>query len=166
MNTAFGTSSLGQKRSWSRCDAIASFRFQHPRRGLVHANRLLPWKPIVPLHFEFDFMSDLFTTYADLAAEIDIQKDGTISKTLYQGDSLKVVLFGFDAGQELSEHTAAVPAMLQFLDGDATVTLGDKTIDAAANTFVHMAAKLPHSISANKPTRMLLLLLKGAKPNG
>tara|TARA_R110001592_G_scaffold321727_1_gene600325 strand:- start:28 stop:255 length:228 start_codon:yes stop_codon:yes gene_type:complete len=75
-------------------------------------------------------------------------------------------LFGFDAGQELSEHTAAVPAMLQFLDGDATVTLGDKTIDAAANTFVHMAAKLPHSISANKPTRMLLLLLKVAKANG
>ena len=102
-------------------------------------------------------MSDLFTTYADLAAEIDIQKDGTISKTLYQDDSLKIVLFGFDAGQELSEHTAAVPAMLQFLDGDATVTLGDKTIDAAANTFVHMAAKLPHSISANEPTRMLLL---------
>ncbi|EMB17721.1 cupin domain-containing protein [Rhodopirellula europaea] len=111
-------------------------------------------------------MSDLFTTYADLAAEIDIQKDGTISKTLYQDDSLKVVLFGFDAGQELSEHTAAVPAMLQFLDGDATVTLGDQTIDAAANTFVHMAAKLPHSISANEPTRMLLLLLKGAKANG
>lgn len=111
-------------------------------------------------------MSDLFTTYADLAAEIDIQKDGTISKTLYQDDSLKVVLFGFDAGQELSEHTAAVPAMLQFLDGDATVTLGDKTIDAAANTFVHMAAKLPHSISANEPTRMLLLLLKVAKANG
>lgn len=111
-------------------------------------------------------MSDLFTTYADLAAEIDVQKDGTISKTLYQDDSLKVVLFGFDAGQELSEHTAAVPAMLQFLDGDATVTLSDKTIDAAANTFVHMAAKLPHSISANEPTRMLLLLLKGAKANG
>ncbi|CAD77482.1 MAG TPA: cupin [Rhodopirellula baltica] len=111
-------------------------------------------------------MSDLLTAYADLDAEIEIQKDGTISKTLYQDDSLKVVLFGFDAGQELSEHTAAVPAMLQFLDGDATVTLGEKTIDAAANTFVHMTAKLPHSITANKPTKMLLMLLKGAKPNG
>jgi quercetin dioxygenase-like cupin family protein len=111
-------------------------------------------------------MSDLSTTYADLAAEVDIQKGGTISKTLYQDSSLKVVLFGFDAGQELSEHTAAVPAILQFLDGDATVTLGQKTVDAAANTFIHMAANLSHSITAKKPTKMLLLLLKGAKPDG
>lgn len=111
-------------------------------------------------------MSESSTSYADLAAEVAIQDGGTISKTLYQDDSLKVVLFGFDAGQELSEHTAAVPAILQFLDGDAQVTLGEKTIDAAANTFVHMAANLPHSIAANKPTKMLLLLLKGAKSDG
>jgi len=108
-------------------------------------------------------MSEAFTAYADLAAEVEIQEGGTISKTLYQDDSLKVVLFGFDAGQELSEHTAAVPAVLQFLDGDAQVTLGEKTTDASAGTFVHMAANLSHSITANKPTKMLLLLLKGAK---
>ncbi|WP_442505397.1 cupin domain-containing protein [Novipirellula sp. SH528] len=110
-------------------------------------------------------MSDLSTSYVDLAAEVAIQEGGTISKTLYQDASLKVVLFGFDAGQELSEHTAAVPAVLQFLDGNATVTLGEKSIDASANTFIHMAANLSHSITANQPTKMLLLLLKGAKPD-
>jgi hypothetical protein len=78
-------------------------------------------------------MSDLSTTYADLAAEVAIQEGGTISKTSYQDNSLKVVLFGFDAGQELSEHTAAVPAVLQFLDGDAKVTLDEKKVNASAN---------------------------------
>lgn len=111
-------------------------------------------------------MSDLSTTYIDLAVEVTIQEGGTISKTLYQDNSLKVVLFGFDAGQELSEHTATVPAVLQFLDGDANVMLGEKCVDASANTFIHMAANLSHSITANKPTKMLLLLLKGAKPDG
>ncbi|QDV62546.1 cupin domain-containing protein [Crateriforma conspicua] len=110
-------------------------------------------------------MSDQAKTFLDLTTEVEIQTGGTISKTLHQDDGLKVVLFGFDAGQELSEHTAAVPAILQFLDGDATVTLGDETIQASAGTFVHMAANLSHSITANKATKMLLLLLKGAKSN-
>ena len=101
------------------------------------------------------------TTFLDLAAEVEIPEDGTISKTLYQDDRLKVILFGFAAGQELSEHTAAVPAILQFLDGEAEVTLGEQTMASRANTFVHMEANLPHSISAKTPTRMLLLLLKG-----
>ncbi len=108
-------------------------------------------------------MSDRAKTYLNVASEIEIQSGGTISKTLHQDDTLKVVLFGFDAGQELSEHTAAVPAILQFLDGDAKVTLGDESIQASAGTFIHMAANLSHSIAANKSTKMLLLLLKGAK---
>ena len=103
-----------------------------------------------------------YTNIQNVADSIEIQADGTISKTLYQDKSLKVVLFGFDAGQELSEHTAAVPAVLHFLDGDADVTLGETTTKAAANTFIHMAAKLPHSITANQPTKMLLMLLKGS----
>ncbi|TWU37384.1 cupin domain-containing protein [Novipirellula artificiosorum] len=103
------------------------------------------------------------TTFTNLAKEVDIPDDGTISKTLYQDDRLKVVLFGFAAGQELSEHTAAVPAVLQFLDGEATVTLGGDEFVSQPNTFVHMPANLPHSIAAKKPTRMLLLLLKTPK---
>ncbi|MDG2223627.1 MAG: cupin domain-containing protein [Rubripirellula sp.] len=102
-----------------------------------------------------------FTCLPNVIESIDIQADGTISKTLYQDKSLKVVLFGFDAGQELSEHTAAVPAILHFLEGQAAVTLGETTQQAAANTFIHMAAKLPHSIVAQEPTKMLLILLKG-----
>ena len=103
------------------------------------------------------------TIYADLAAEVEIPVDSTISKTLYQDEHLKVVLFGFAAGQELSEHTASVPAIIQFLDGEADVSVGDEQIVAKANTFVHMPAKMPHSIAAKSATRMLLLMLKGAK---
>lgn len=79
-----------------------------------------------------------------------------------QDASVKVVLFGFGAGQELSEHTASVPAMLQFLDGEAAVTLGETALTATGGTFVHMPAHLPHSIRAVTDTRMLLVMLKGA----
>ena len=103
------------------------------------------------------------TIYADLAREVDVAPEQTVSKTLYQDDHVKVVLFGFGAGQELSEHTASVPAMLHFLGGDAIVSLGTDTLEAKEGTFVHMPAHLPHAITAVSDTRMLLVMLKGAK---
>lgn len=105
------------------------------------------------------------THYADLAAEIDVFDDSTISKTLYEGDDLKVVLFGFAAGQELSEHTAAVPAVMHFLEGRARVTLGEEVHGASPNAWIHMPAHLPHSIAAHEPVKMLLLLLRNRQPN-
>ena len=86
--------------------------------------------------------------------------DGIISRTVYQDDRLKVVLFGFGAGQELSEHTSAKPAVMHFLSGEADVTLGGEPLAAQAGTWVHMAAGLSHSILAKAPTVMLLQLLK------
>ncbi|WP_182866431.1 cupin domain-containing protein [Stieleria mannarensis] len=102
---------------------------------------------------------------SNLATEIEIQDGSTVSKTLHQDDSLKIVLFGFDAGQELSEHTASVPAIMHFIDGEADVTVGKDASKAGPNSFYRMDAGVPHSIMANQPTKMLLLLLKGAKPN-
>jgi quercetin dioxygenase-like cupin family protein len=71
-----------------------------------------------------------------------------------------VVLFGFAQGEELSEHTAPMPALLHFLQGDAAVTLGGNRHAAAAGTWVHIAKGLRHSIQAKTPVVMLLLLLK------
>jgi quercetin dioxygenase-like cupin family protein len=101
-----------------------------------------------------------YTFFADLAAEIEPPSDGTLSRTLYQDDRLKVVLFGFAAGQELSEHTASTPAIMHFLDGEADLTLGADKVTAIQGTLVHMTAQLPHSIRAKTPVRLLLLLLK------
>jgi quercetin dioxygenase-like cupin family protein len=103
---------------------------------------------------------------ADLAQIVSLQDsvtppaDGIISRTIYQDDQLKAVMFGFGAGQELSEHTASKPAIMHFLSGEAAVTLGGKPLQAVAGTWVHMPAGLAHSILAKSPTTMLLLLLK------
>ena len=103
---------------------------------------------------------------ADQAKVVNLQElavpqpDGIISRTIFQDDRLKTVLFGFGAGQELSEHAASKPAVMHFLSGEADVTLGDEQIAATAGTWVHMAAGLPHSIVTKTPTVMLLMLLK------
>jgi quercetin dioxygenase-like cupin family protein len=101
-----------------------------------------------------------FVFFADLAREVAPPADGTLSRTLFQDAKLKVVLFGFAAGQELSEHTASTPAVMHFLSGEATVTLGDEAKEVGVGGWVHMAPGLRHAIRAKTPVVMLLLLLR------
>ncbi len=105
-------------------------------------------------------MTSSYTLFDDLVRQVEVPQDGTLSRTLYQDERLKVVLFGFSAGQELSEHTAATPAVMHFLCGEADVGLGDDTVPAKDGTWIHMPPLLPHSIRAKTPVTMLLLLLK------
>lgn len=104
--------------------------------------------------------SKTFTCFADLANEVTPPEDGTLSRTLHNDDNTKVVLFGFGAGEELSEHTASMPAIIQIIKGEASLTVGDESVAAKPGTWIHMAAKTPHSVKAKTPVVMLLTLLK------
>jgi len=101
-----------------------------------------------------------YTHILDLAQEAEPPEDGILSRTVFQDDQIRAVVFGFGAGQELSEHTAAKPALLFFVKGEASVGLGDDKQEAKAGTLVHMPANLKHSIQARTPVVMLLVLLK------
>jgi quercetin dioxygenase-like cupin family protein len=105
-------------------------------------------------------MTTPYTLLADLAQQVETPADGTLSRTIYHDERLKVVLFSFSAGQELSEHTASTPAIMHFLRGESDVTLGSDKVAANAGTWIHMPAQLPHSIYTKTPVVMLLLLLK------
>jgi quercetin dioxygenase-like cupin family protein len=101
-----------------------------------------------------------YTHILDLVTEAEPPADGILSRTVFQDDRVKAVVFGFGQGQELSEHTAAKPALLFFVQGEATVGLGDDVKEARVGTWVHMPAGLKHSIQAKTPVVMLLVLLK------
>ena len=72
----------------------------------------------------------------------------------------KTGIFGFGQGEELSEHTASMPTILHFIPGEATLTLGEETVEAQPGTWIHMPANLQHSVQTKTPVAMLLLLLK------
>ncbi|MCP3939434.1 MAG: cupin [Actinomycetia bacterium] len=100
------------------------------------------------------------TVFRDLAAEVDIPQDGTLSRVLYKDDQIRLVAFGFDAGQELTDHTAAVAAIVEVVSGQLRVGLGDESVELAPGSWVHMPANLKHSVFAIEPSVMLLTLLK------
>jgi len=106
-------------------------------------------------------MSSEATWIEDLAALVPvISPDSIVSRTVLAGPGLKATLFGFAAGQELSEHTAAVPAVLHFLRGRARLVLGGQPTSASPGTWVYLPAHLPHTVSAEEEVVMLLLLLR------
>jgi len=105
-------------------------------------------------------MSHDYTHFVDLATEVEPPDDGILTRTLFNDDNVKAVIFGFGQGEELSEHTASMPAILHFIKGEAALTLGDETVEAQPGTWVHMPANLKHSVKTTTPVVMLLLLLK------
>lgn len=105
-------------------------------------------------------MDQNFTFFADLAAEVAVPPDGILSRTIHNDERLRVVLFAFSQGQELSAHTAPVAALLYFVKGEASLKLGEEAMEAKAGSFAHMTPKLTHSIVAKSPLIMLLMMLK------
>jgi quercetin dioxygenase-like cupin family protein len=95
----------------------------------------------------------------DLSALLpEIPADSIISRVIHRDKNLNVTLFGFAAGQELTEHAATRPAVLHFLSGEAEVSLGQDIISAVPGTWIHMQPNLTHAIRAQTPLIMLLLL--------
>lgn len=101
-----------------------------------------------------------FTAISNLLQQLpEIPQDSIVSRTVFSDKTFKAILFGFAAGQELSEHTAARPAVLHFVQGEAQLTLGGEVMHAGPGTWVHMQPNLSHSITAETPVVMLLYML-------
>ena len=95
--------------------------------------------------------------------EIEIPEKGILSETLFNDENVKIVLFGFAPGQELTAHTAPMPASIQILRGAANITLGGESLRASEGCLIHMLPQLTHGIVAETPLLMLLTLIKAAR---
>ena len=99
-----------------------------------------------------------YTFIGHLLDEVEIPENGTLSRVMFSGDGLRVVLFAFDEGQELTDHTASVPAVIQVVKGRLGLTLGDDTVEIEADSWVHMDAHLTHAVVALEPSVLILTL--------
>ena len=102
-----------------------------------------------------------YVAIESLLKSIEIPKDGTLSRTIHRDDTVKVVLFAFASGQELSQHTASVPAVIEILRGDVRLTLDGEEKELSSGSWVFMDANLPHALYAKTDAIMLLTMLTG-----
>jgi quercetin dioxygenase-like cupin family protein/integrase len=105
------------------------------------------------------------TALGRMAERAESKKDeapesGKQSIVVADDDNIKIVLFAFAAGDGLAEHVAPLPAIMQIIKCEASLTVGEETVVGKPGTWIHMAAKTPHSVKAQTPVVMSLTLLK------
>ena len=103
-----------------------------------------------------DYINEVF----NLAELIDYSDDSTISKIIYKTDHTILTLFSMDKGQSIAEHVTPFEAMVQVLDGEADITIGDKTIIVKAGESIIMPANVQHKLFARKRYKKLLVMMK------
>ena len=103
------------------------------------------------------------TYFENLLDEITVPPDGILTRTLYRDENAKVVLFGFSPGQELSEHTAAVPVIIHILEGEGQFAAEGSSYAVKAGSWFHLKANTRHTVSATSALTMLLILVSAAK---
>lgn len=81
---------------------------------------------------------------------------GIVSRAVLTTPALRLTLFHFAAGQELSEHTSKSRAIVQILTGACRFTVGATAHDLKAGDLLAMPPHAPHSLVATEPFSMLL----------
>ena len=85
---------------------------------------------------------------------------GIASRVLARTAAGNITLFAFDAGEELSEHTAPFDALVLTLSGSLVLTIGGRDVRTTAQSVVLMPANVPHAVRATDVSRMLLIMLR------
>ncbi len=99
-------------------------------------------------------------TILSLVQETHFAPNGIVSRVLLNSATVRVVLFGFAEGQELSEHTSTSQALIQILSGRCEFSLAGVPRTLAAGELIYMPPNLPHAVKATEPFSMLLTLIK------
>lgn len=100
-----------------------------------------------------------YTFYPDLAAEAEMPRRGIHSQTLFEDAGFELVLFAMAAGERLSEHTAARPAIIHVLSGEGRLMVDGDDHALGAGSWLRMAARTRHAIVAATELVFALYLL-------
>jgi quercetin dioxygenase-like cupin family protein len=92
---------------------------------------------------------------------VQYQEGQVVSRTLAQNRLMSMTLFAFTAGEGLSTHTASGAALVQILDGEAQITIGETALTVKAGEAVAMPPNVPHSLHARTSFKMFLVVVKG-----
>jgi len=85
---------------------------------------------------------------------------GIASRVLARTAAGNITLFAFDAGEELSEHTAPFDALVLTLSGSLVLTIGGRDVQTTPHSVVLMPANVPHAVRATEPSRLFLIMLR------
>lgn len=91
-----------------------------------------------------------------LLAPLQSVPHGITSQAVLTAPGLRVTLFRFAAGQELSEHAVPARALVQVLGGSCDFIFPHRTLRLVTGDLLHMPPKLPHAVRAVEDLSLLI----------
>lgn len=96
----------------------------------------------------------------ELVDLIEYQPGAVVSRALVDDEAATVTVFAFDESERLSEHTAPHDALLQVLDGTASISVDGEQHEVAAGETIVLPAEVPHAVDAVSQFKMLLTMIR------
>ena len=91
---------------------------------------------------------------------VSYQVGSVVSRQITKADAGNVTLFAFDAGQELSEHTAPFDAFVYVFDGESVITIAGEPLKVKKGEIIIMPANKPHELKAVEKFKMMLVMIR------
>jgi quercetin dioxygenase-like cupin family protein len=91
---------------------------------------------------------------------VNYQEGAVVSRTVVKRATGTITAFAFDAGQGLSEHTAAFDALVQMIEGEAEITISGEPFKLRGGEAILLPAHRPHAVTALTQFKMLLTMIR------
>ncbi len=95
---------------------------------------------------------------AGLHANLPISAEATTSRSVVSNDAVRVVAFAMDRGQELTDHSAPRPVVVQVVEGDLAFTVAGERYELTTGDVVYLAPSAHHAVMALTPCRFVLVM--------
>lgn len=96
----------------------------------------------------------------DLGAVLEYEAHGISSLAMVQRSSLTITLMAFDAGEKIASHSSNGDALVQVLEGTATIDIDGEGFTIPAGQSIIMPAGTPHAVEAKERFKMMLTVVK------
>ncbi len=93
----------------------------------------------------------------NLADLLAYHPDKLQTQVIANKDAAKIILLSLSGGKVLKTHTAPVDVLLVGLEGEAQLKVGERTILLQNGQVVQIPALVPHSLTALRNFKMLLI---------
>jgi quercetin dioxygenase-like cupin family protein len=94
------------------------------------------------------------------SALVQYQPDAVVSRTVLKNGGGSVTAFAFDGGQELSEHTSPLEALVLIVEGEAEISLAGTLFRVSAGQLLRLPGGRPHAVRALTRLKMILVMIR------
>ncbi|MFN8196503.1 MAG: cupin domain-containing protein [Nocardioidaceae bacterium] len=108
--------------------------------------------------------TDLATslTVLGLLEALPVTASSTTSRVVVDNPAVRVVVFAFDEGEQLTEHASPRAVVVQLLDGAMRFTVGAEEVSMVPGDVVYLAPNERHALVADAPSHLSLVMVDAA----